>query len=121
MSAFKDMIAADLKGVFLNSEEFGELRTVSYDGERYPDIPVVLCELDLEERPQLAADHAQGLYLATAVLNCSKADLGGKVPEVGARLCISTRKGGNFFRDYYVASASDQMGMLVVELEEVSE
>lgn len=121
MSTFKDMIAADLKGVFLNSEEFGEVRSIAYDGAVLPDIPVVLYELDLEERPQLTTDHAQGLYLTTAVLNCTKADLGGRVPEIGARLRISTRRGGSFYREYYVAKASDQMGMLVVELEEVSE
>lgn len=41
MSAFKDMVARDIHSVFLDTNFFGEKRTVEYDGERYEDIPVV--------------------------------------------------------------------------------
>ena len=44
MSAFKDMVARDIHSVFLDTNFFGEKRTVEYDGERYEDIPVVLME-----------------------------------------------------------------------------
>ena len=40
--SFKDMVAADIKAVFLNLDEFGEPQTIIYDGETFRDIPVVL-------------------------------------------------------------------------------
>ena len=40
--SFKDMVAADIHGVFLNLDEFAEKLTVVYDGETYADIPIVL-------------------------------------------------------------------------------
>lgn len=42
MSGFKDMVARDNFGVFLNCDEFAEKRTVKYDGATYEDIPIVL-------------------------------------------------------------------------------
>lgn len=42
MSGFKDMVARDNFGVFLNCEEFAEKRTIQYDGATYKDIPIVL-------------------------------------------------------------------------------
>ena len=43
--SFKDMLADDIRDVFLNLDEFAEKRTVEYDGERYEDIPAVLSGL----------------------------------------------------------------------------
>ena len=40
MSGFKDMVARDNFGVFLNCDEFAEKRTVKYDGATYEDIPM---------------------------------------------------------------------------------
>ena len=45
MSAFQDMVAADNKAVFLNSEEFAEVHDVYYDGTNYAQIPVVLTRI----------------------------------------------------------------------------
>ena len=45
MSGFKDMVARDNFGVFLNCDEFAEKRTVKYDGATYEDIPIVLSGL----------------------------------------------------------------------------
>ena len=45
MSSFKDMVARDNFGVFLNCDEFAEKRTVKYDGATYEDIPIVLSGL----------------------------------------------------------------------------
>ena len=59
---FKDMLTSDIHDVFLNLEEFAELRTVRYDGESYQDIPVVLEGPVNEEREQLRDDHIQGLH-----------------------------------------------------------
>ncbi|MFQ7009971.1 MAG: hypothetical protein ACLRRN_03355 [Oscillospiraceae bacterium] len=60
MSGFKDMVARDNFGVFLNCDEFAEKRTVKYDGATYEDIPIVLSGLKEKDRRQLMSDHAQG-------------------------------------------------------------
>lgn len=122
MSGFKDMVAADIHNVFLNTEEFAELRTIRYDGEEYVDIPIVLTGLKEQDRRQLQSDHVQGLYLVTSVLHCALPDLGGKQPEKGGRIEINDEEGGGgFFRRFYVASSVCEMGMLRVELEAIDE
>ena len=83
---FKDMLTSDIHDVFLNLEEFAELRTVRYDGETYQDIPVVLEGPVNEEREQLRDDHIQGLHRVSAVLHCAESDLGGKLPRQGCPL-----------------------------------
>ena len=96
MSGFKDMVARDNFGVFLNCDEFAEKRTVKYDGATYEDIPIVLSGL--------------------------KENLGGVQPERGQRIRINDQEGGGgFFREFYVASSVCEMGMLRVELEAVDE
>ena len=125
--SFKDMVAADIRKVFLNTDEFAELRTVRYDGMDYdgPEhrgIPIVLTGLKEQDRRQLVTDHAQGLYLVASVLHCALEDLGGKQPEKGQRISINDEEGGGgFFREFYVASSVCEMGMLRVELEAVDE
>ena len=80
MSKFKDMVKRDIHKVFLNTAEFAENRTIRYDGEEYPDIPVVLEGPVQEKRSRLADDHVRGLHMMTAVLYCAQEDLGGKMP-----------------------------------------
>ena len=124
MSGFKDMVAADTRKVFLNTDELADLRTVIYDGQTYKDIPIVLAGIKEQERKQLVttSDHAQGLYLATSVLHCAAADLGGANPEKGQRIKINDEEGGGgFFREFYVASSVCEMGMFRVELEAIDE
>lgn len=122
MSGFKEMVAADVHNVFLNTGEFAEPRTIRYDGEEYVDIPIVLTGLKEQDRRQLQSDHVQGLYLVTSVLHCALPDLGGKQPEKGGRIEINDEEGGGgFFRRFYVASSVCEMGMLRVELEAIDE
>ena len=115
MSGFKDMVARDNFGVFLNCDEFAEKRTVKYDGATYEDIPIVLSGLKEKDRRQLMSDHAQGLYIVSSVLH-------GVQPERGQRIRINDQEGGGgFFREFYIASSVCEMGMLRVELEAVDE
>lgn len=88
MSAFKDAVQEDLNSVFLNLDEFAETHTVYYDGEEYPDVPLVLTGLSEKERRQTISDHAQGLYRVNRVLHCDIAALGGKQPEKDCKLGI---------------------------------
>ncbi len=120
--SFKDSVAADIRGTFLNLDEFAERRTIRYDGETYTDIPIVLSGLKEKDRRQVSSDHAQVLYQVSATLHCAKSDLGGKTPEKGTRIRINDREGGGgFFREFYVASSICEMGMLRVELEGIDE
>jgi hypothetical protein len=121
MSGFKDKVARDVKKVFLNLDKFGELRTISYDGETFEDIPVVMSGLKEKDRTQTVSDHVQGLYLVTATLHCAVEDLRGIQPEKGTRIKINDQEGSGYFREYYIASSVCEMGMLRVELEAISE
>jgi len=121
VSKFKDMVARDVRKVFLNTNEFAETRTIRYDGEEYPDIPVVLEGPVQEKRDRLTDDHIRGLHMITATLYCAQEDLGGKVPKQGSGLEITTREGGKFFQKYYVVASTSHMGMLHVELEAMAQ
>ena len=121
MSGFRDMVASDIRKVFLNTAEFAEVRSVRYDGDVYPDIPVVLEGPVQGKRDRLTDDRIQGLHTVTAVLYCAKADLGNKLPEHGTALEITTREGGKFFQRYYVVAAVSRMGMLHIELEAIEQ
>jgi hypothetical protein len=120
--SFKDMVHDDLRRVYLNTEEYAELRTIRMDGREYTDIPIVLSGLKEQDRRQTVTDHAQGLYQVTSVLHCSIDDLEGNQPEQGQRIQINDQEGGGgFFRDFYVASSVCELGMLRVELEAIDE
>lgn len=119
--SFKDMVAADIKGVFLNDSEYGEPRTVVYDGERYENIIVVITGIKEKDRHVTVQDHGQGLYLASSVLHCSIDDLGGNQPEKGCKIAISDAPGSDYFREFYVAQSDCELGMLRVELEAIDE
>lgn len=124
MSTFKDMVMADNANVFMNTNEFAEIRTIVYDGVRYVDIPIVLKGLKQKDRTQTVSsgDHAQGLYLVSSVLHCKASDLGGKQPEKGMRIKINdTEGGGGYFSEFTVVSSVCELGMLCVELEAIDE
>ncbi len=120
--SFKEMVAADIRNVFLNPGEFAEIRTVEYDGERYEDIPITLSGPKESDRQQHVNDRTEGLHLASAVLHCAVSDLCGNQPEKGQRIRINDEAGGGgFFREYYVVSSVCRMGMLRVGLEAIDE
>lgn len=126
MSGFKDRVTRDIHKVFLNLDKFAEKRAVIYDGVTYdgPDhegISVVLTGPVEKDREQLKDDHVQGLHLVTHTLYCAREDLGGKLPKQGKSIQVNTRKGGKFFRKYYIAASADEIGMLRIELEEMDE
>ena len=122
MSGFRDMAAADIHHVFLNLDEFGERRTIVYDGKRYEDIPVVISGLKEQDRRQLTSDHVQGLFLVSSVLHCAISDLNNNQPEKGQMIQINDEEcGGGFFRSYYVAASVCELGILRVELEAMDE
>ena len=118
MSGFKDMVEADNKNVFVNSSEFADIHTVIYDGETYEDIPIVLTGIKEKDRRQLVSDHVQGLFLVSTIMHCAASDLGGVVPEKGMKIKIND---GTFYREFYVATSVNEVGMIRLELEAIDE
>ena len=115
--SFKDRGNRDIGKVFLDTRFFAENRTIRYDGEEYPDIPVSLQETGEDERQPKADDHAQGFYLVRAVLFCAQDGLSGAMPEQGTWLEINSPEAPYFFERYRVISSFSEMGMLRIELE----
>ncbi len=119
--SFKDMVAADIRKIYLNTEEFAEKRTIMYDDVTYNDVPVVITGVKEKDRRVLVSDHVQGLYLVSCVLHCALDDVGGVLPEKGMRFKISKGEGSKFFQEFRIGASSVEMGMLRLELEAIDE
>lgn len=118
MSGFKDMVQADIKRVFLNDLEFAEQHNIIYDGDTFEDVPIVMTGIREQDRQQLVWDHLQGLYRVTTVVHLAASDLGGTVPEKGMKIKIND---GDFYREFFIASSVNEVGMLRLELEAIDE
>lgn len=121
--SFLEQAAADVANVFLNDGEFAERRSVRYEGERWDDIPVVLTKLKQWKRVQLATDHTEGLHQVGVIAHMAQADINGATPQVGRWIEISdgTAIGSTFFARYLIVTATDNMGMITLELEAIDE
>lgn len=117
MLDFKTLIEEDNANIFMNTQEFADLHTIEYAGRTYTDIPALLDDLTEKDRKQLAADHAQGLYMVTAELYCMAKDLDNRLPKKGSRIAINDKTGSDYYREFYVASVKCDMGMLELGLE----
>ena len=115
---FKDMVKSDIANVLMNTEEFAESHTVKYDGEVYADIPIILQRVKQSDRPIIQSDHAEGIYLVTAVAYINEKDLDGVIPEQGHRFEIDDGEalGKTFFRKYSVVTSKCEMGLITLEL-----
>lgn len=114
--SFKDTVASDVRGVFINTEEFADLHTVKYDGKVYADIPVSLQDVEQTERQQIKDDHLPGIFKAKSTLYCALDDIGGKLSEQGKWLEVNDGKNPKFFNRYQVGSSGVEMGMVRIEL-----
>ena len=123
--SFKDMLNADIHNVFINLNEFGELRKIEYDGDTYEDVPVVITREKTGKRHVASTftvkDHAQGLMLDTVKVHVKRSSLG-DLPELYTRIYISDTEDPDFMHSYYVSSVrEDIFGMVILELEEIDE
>jgi len=126
--SFKDMVAADIHGVFLNLDEFAETRNIWYDGTVYEDVSIVLHGLKENDRKRLVsgvkeqggrnsvADRIEGLYNEQRVAHIALDDIGGVLPEKGKIFRISTAERGTKYRSYRITAAVLDMGMCRLEL-----
>lgn len=115
------MVAKDNRRIFLNHAQFGDIRTILFDGETYKNVPVQMSSLTQNDRKPSADDYATGIYKVAVVLHCIAADIGGIMPEQGMPIKIADPAHGGFAVRYRILSASDQMGLLRLELEAMDE
>ena len=118
MTAFQEMIENDIKAVFLNPSEFGEIRTIEYDGETYT-APVVIRAPKQTDRHQMAADNAQGLYQGATLLHIALTDIGGIQPEKDKFIIVQDPDG--FRRGYRIEESFVEVGLCHLTLEAIDE
>lgn len=121
--SFKDIVAQDIKGVFLNTDEFAELHTVRYNGEEYKDIPISLQKIKQSDTAAASSNHSEGFHLVCAKAYFDLKDTDGKLPEQGMIFAIDDGEaaGEMFFVKYRVVTSGNVMGMACLELEAYDE
>lgn len=120
---FKEMVEADNKRVFLNTDEFAELRFIRYGGRIYEDVPLVLENLKESDRTVIQSDHMRGIFRVSAKAYFSADSLGGVVPKKGQYFEVNDGMalGKPFFMRYKIVTTSCEMGMICLELEMLDE
>lgn len=121
--SFKDMVKRDIKGVFLNTDEFAQLHTVKYNGEEYRDIPVSLQKIRQSDKKAGSNNHSEGIYLVSAKAYFDINDTDGKLPEQGMIFAVDDGEanGKPFFVKYRIVTSENVMGMACLELEAYDE
>ena len=105
---FKDLVAADVSNVFLNLQEFAEIRLIN--GKQ---MSVVVDDNELLERDKATALGAQltGTYKARRLIYVSKEEFGPR-PAQDVILTMGTK-------EYRVKACTEEAGILAIELEAV--
>ena len=107
---FKDHIAADNSAVFLNTAEFGELRSI--DGGA-PVATVLEDDERGEMRPSAttsgSTEFSDGVWISKSTLHVRVADVEAR-PAVGQRLTVDDRPAT-------VVSVAEEMGILSIGLQ----
>lgn len=105
MSIFKDMIAADVYAVFLNTKEFSDIHNVNGI-----DMPVQEDSNEQIEREKRFNQHMDGIYLNQKLIYVASADYG-PMPKQGSTIRYDGRR-------YKVADAIEEDGVYSITLEE---
>lgn len=121
MSAFQDMVAADNKAVFLNTDEFAEVHSVGYNGTLY-ELPLVFTHIKQKGRSVPAGDNMQGVHIVSATIHFALSDVE-DVPEHGQIIEISDGEalGETFYRKYRIVTSAVSLEMVTLELEAYDE
>lgn len=116
---FKDMVAADVRNVFLNESEFAEIRTIVYDGRAFENVPIVLTHIKQKELPVVNGNRMDGIYNVSEVMHISEESLKGIIPQKNQTIGVEdgTAMGHIFIKKYDIASVSCAEGMITLELE----
>lgn len=106
MSAFKDAVANDIKGVFINALEFADLHNINGN--------MVNCVVDrdvIKERgTPSSSEYAEGVFLEQIMIFVAKDDLP-RVPVKGELLRLDGDR-------YLVDEVYEDMGMLQITIED---
>lgn len=109
---FKDQLKSDLKTVFLNTKEFGELLNVFYAGESYI-IPGVIDYTDAQDRKRLRNDNVDGITEIAAKLYLDLSDL-----KITPRQGASIEVGDDVYK---IARSITEFGQIILDLERLDE
>lgn len=106
--SFKDQIATDIFGTFLNAQEFADIHTVN--GK---PMTVMVDDNELLERDKskLLGAPVNGTYKARRLIYVARAEFGPR-PAIGAMLSLDGRQ-------YKVKDSTEESGILAIELEAV--
>lgn len=105
MKSFKELLSNDIKTVFMNPEEFGEMHII---GGR--EMPVIIDETEITERSkkQVEQGRIDGVYERRILLYVSKNDFG-RLPGIGGLLAVDKTK-------WRVVDAVDEDGVYSITL-----
>lgn len=98
------MVQEDIKNIFLNPEEFGEIHMV--DGD---EITIIIDENELIEREKKVQTMAEGLHNKQLLIFVSEKDFG---PEPLINRCLELD--GEY---YTITDVSSEMGIYAISLE----
>lgn len=104
MSAFKDIIASDVHGTFLNIDEFSDIHNVNGT-----DMPVQIDSNEQIEREKRFAQNMDGIYLNQKLIYVAASDYG-PLPKQGSSITLDEKR-------YRVADAIDEYGVYSITLE----
>lgn len=110
---FKELVAADVSNVFLNTGEFAERMRVVYDGKDYGYIPAVLDQTEQKSRTQDASDHGMGIYAVDATFFAAYENMQ-CVPEKGQRIWVGKI-------EYRIETSACEMGQIELGLRRYDE
>lgn len=101
---FKECVAADIFGVFLNDQEFSDKHMVN--GK---EMTVQVDENELLERDKASGGtHTDGLYKSRRLIFVARSEFGPR-PANGSMLSLDGRK-------YKVVKSTEEAGILAIEL-----
>ena len=102
--SFKDCVAADIFGAFLNAHEFADTHIVNDK-----KMTVVVDENEILERDKSRlGTHVDGLYKSRRLIYVARAEFGPR-PAIGAMLSLDGRQ-------YKVTDCTEEAGALAIEL-----
>lgn len=102
----KDMIRQDIKSVFLNFDEFGEMHDIN--GQ---EVLVIIDENELTEREKKIRDREEGLHKRQLLFYVAAEDFG-RLPAPGRVLKLDEKQ-------YEITDANDESGIYAISLEAV--
>ena len=102
--SFKDIIAADVHDVFMNTEEFSDTHNVNG-----VDMPVQIDSNEQIEREKRFSQNMDGMYLNQKLIYVAASDYG-PLPKQGSLITLDGKK-------YRVADAIDEYGVYSINLE----